>query len=413
MSPKSPIKCGKTFCILPWVHMHLLPSAAVLPCCVWPYKKPIGDASKKSLKEIWNSEEYRKLRLNMLNEIPSEGCKHCYEVDGAGGVSMRALNNHRFSHLYDETVTQTESDGSVAKVHMAYFDVRFSNICNFKCRGCSPELSSAWSNDWQKLFDLDKNQSKLINISSAPHIWQELVGFIDTVETAYFAGGEPLLMEEHYRVLDELIAREKFKVHLSYNTNLSEIRFKGKNICDYWEKFPDMYVGVSIDDIGARGEYFRHGMRWEKLLENFQYIKQRCPHIYFGVNCTVSVMNVLYLVEVHQELMRQNLIRPEAFYLNFLAEPSELNIQILPTDLKNIASKKIRNYMSEYQSCGWKPQVVSDLDKSFESVINFINQNDQTFLIPKFQNRTKKLDMIRGESYESTFPELAEHLPLA
>lgn len=411
MSKDEHLNKSKVFCILPWVHMHLLPNSKVLPCCVWPYDKPLGDASTTSLTEIWNSDEYKKLRVDMLSGKSTKNCRHCYEVDGANGDSMRRAKNTRFAHLYDQSMANTKPDGTVEKINMAFFDIRFSNICNFKCRGCSPELSSAWYNDHNQLYNYTSEKPKYININSNPNIWNELMTFIDTVEVAYFAGGEPLIMEEHYRVLDEFIKLKKFNVTLSYNSNMSKIQFKDKSICDYWNQFPYVYMGVSLDDIEKRGEYFRHGMNWKKTLENIQYIKTHSPHVKFSVNCTVNAMNVLYITEIHKKLMEEGVMLPHEFYSNLLIDPAELRTRVLPAELKSIATDKIKHYMLEYLSFGWDPASIAYLNMAFNSILNYMNQEDESNMLPQFKDRTKKLDIIRGESFADTFPELATYIP--
>ena len=412
MSNDELINKSKVFCILPWIHMHMLPSAKVLPCCVWPYDKPVADASVSSLKEIWNSDGYKKLRLDMLKGKSTENCRHCYEVDGASGISTRVSKNQRFAHLLDQAIANTKHDGSVEKVNMAYFDVRFSNICNFKCRGCSVELSSAWFNDHEKFYNFSSDKPKYISIDAYPSIWDELMTYIDTVEVAYFAGGEPLIMDDHYRVLDELIKRKKFDVTLCYNSNMSKIKYKDRNICDYWNQFPYIYMGVSIDDVEKRGEYFRHGMNWDKTLENINYIKTHSPHVKFSVNCTINAMNVLYITEIHQRLIKEGIIEPHEFSSNLLIDPVELRTRILPAELKSIATSKIKQYMLDYLSFGWNQHSVTYMNSVFVSILQYMNQEDESNLLPQFKDRTKKLDKIRGESYADVFPELAQYIPI-
>lgn len=410
MWKKEELYSNNVFCILPWVHMHLLPSSKALPCCVWPYDQPVGDVTNSSLLEVFNSEQYKELRRNMLNGKSSPGCRHCYEVDGANSVSMRVSQTRRFDHLFDKVMSYTHADGSVDKINMAYFDIRFSNICNFKCRGCSPELSSAWFNDHEKLYDYKSDRPKYISISPNPRIWDELMGFIDTVEVAYFAGGEPLITEDHYRVLDEFIKLKKFDVTLSYNSNLSKTQYKDKSICDYWNNFPYVYVGVSIDDFGKRGEYFRNGMDWEKTVENINFVKQNSPHVKFSVNCTVNAMNVLYITELHEKLVQDGIIDPVNFYSNLLIDPVELRMRVLPKELKKLATFKIKLYMKKYAEMGWPENTVAYLNSIFLSILQYMNQADESELLPQFIERTKKLDVIRGESFAATFPEMAQYI---
>ena len=149
---------------------------------------------------------------------------------------------------------------------MKYFDIRFSNICNFKCRGCSPILSSAWFEDHEKLFRYKSTKPKLIECSTgnaSDKLWQQLTELIPSIDEAYFAGGEPLIMEQHYKVLQTLLEYDRSDVVLAYNTNLSLTKYKNYDLISLWRQFKHVHVSISIDDIGARGEYFRKGFKLE------------------------------------------------------------------------------------------------------------------------------------------------------
>lgn len=408
----SDIKTSKHFCMMPWIHLHLLPSSSVVPCCVWPYDKPLGNAKEQTIKQIWNGESYQELRLKMLRDEKVENCSQCHERDAAGGHSLRQDANTLWSHLFDRVVKPTESDGVLREYRMAYFDIRFSNICTFKCRGCSPELSSSWLGDHEKLYDYKSGRDKLISIMPNPTVWTELVELLPTVEAAYFAGGEPLIMDEHYLILEELIKLEKFSTPLSYNSNMSNLRFRDKFVTEYWNKFDSVSVGVSIDDFGERGEYFRHGMKWEKTVENIHYVQKHCPHVIFSVNCTVSLFNVAYLPELHQELMNRGIIKLGDFYANLLLDPVEYRMQNLPQDFRLKLRKKLSDYM-DFISLKFKsvdPDGVARLRTSFQAVINFMMSGDQLATAEQFHARNGKLDVIRGEDFSKTYPELSRVL---
>lgn len=395
--------------MLPWVHMHLLPSSSVLPCCVWPYNEPVGTLKESSLKEVWNNDEYKDLRLTMLQDAPVKNCSQCYERDKANGLSLRTSANIEWAHLFDEIVVPTVDDGELKQFNMALFDIRFSNICNFKCRGCSPELSSAWLSDHEKLFDYKSNKDKLISIMPNENAWSELVGFLPTVEKAYFAGGEPLIMDEHYLILEELIKLNKSNVQLSYNSNMSNLRFRDKSVTDYWNRFKHVSVGVSIDDFGKRGEYFRHGMNYEKVVENIKLVQTKCPHVVFSINCTVSLFNVYYLPELHSEALRLGIIKIGDFFANLLVDPVEYRVQVLPREFRLKAAKKLGDYLhfitAKFQNVD--PHGCEKLKYAFQSVINYLVQGDQDSDRPRFKEVTTKLDEIRKENFSTVYPELA------
>jgi MoaA/NifB/PqqE/SkfB family radical SAM enzyme len=409
---KHELKTAKHFCMMPWVHMHLLPSSAVLPCCVWPYDQPLGDAATAPLTEIWNNKAYRDLRLGMLQDNPIAGCSQCYERDAAGGGSLRKETNKNFQHLFERLVAPTLSDGELKEFRMSYFDVRFSNICTFKCRGCSPELSSAWLGDHEKLYDYKSDRSKLISVMPNERLWNELIELLPTVEMAYFAGGEPLIMDEHYLVLEELI-RLGADIPLSYNTNMSNLRFRDKLVTDYWNRFKRVMVGVSIDDFGERGEYFRSGMSWQKTLENIRLVQEKCPHVIFSVNCTVSLFNVNYIPELHTELVRQKVIGLGDFFCNLLVTPEQYRVQMLPRDYREKVAKKLRDYIARlyavYQARD--PIGVARVVRAIDSVVRFMLEGrDDAADVALFHSHNEKLDMIRGESFEKVHPELSQVL---
>ena len=73
---KALIKDSKHFCVLPWIHFHTWPNGNVMPCCVADSEKPVGKIkAEESIIEMMNSEDFKRLRLNMLNDQPSDECK--------------------------------------------------------------------------------------------------------------------------------------------------------------------------------------------------------------------------------------------------------------------------------------------------------------------------------------------------
>lgn len=93
------MSCSNTFCILPWIHAHVLPSGDVIPCCaVEVGNSVLGNVHKKPLKEIWNDDAFKEIRLKMLNGEPVDACRVCYSQESFGGNSLRLKSNIDFSH---------------------------------------------------------------------------------------------------------------------------------------------------------------------------------------------------------------------------------------------------------------------------------------------------------------------------
>ncbi len=403
------IEESKTFCILPWIHLHVMPDSSVIPCCVSPYDDHYGDGKEQVVAEIWNSEKYKQLRLNMLNNIASKGCARCYKLENSGFISMRNSFNLLFKD-HVEKVNKTNPDGSLGTIDLKYIDIRFSNLCNFKCRGCSPALSSSWYDDHQALLGFESTEPKVRSVSvSSPNFWNELKSMTPYAEEIYFGGGEPLITKEHYEILRYLDSLGRFNIRLGYNTNLSTLSYGTVDLAEMWAKFDNVRIGISIDDLGPRAEYFRHGTKWEVIERNIIKLRDNYSNLSLYVNCTVNIMNVYYLPDLYDHLTENKIIGPEAFNLNLLLDPAELTVQVLPKNMKVKVANRLRAHINKLSAKGnLYLKAIVDIN----NLISFMDEKDKSGLMPIFQKNTLKLDKLRNEDFLKTYPELSELLTL-
>jgi radical SAM protein with 4Fe4S-binding SPASM domain len=285
---------SKTFCIYPWIHLHAYPTGEAYPCCHSEMKYPVGNCRSNTLSEIWQDQPMQKLRADMLNETPNVACGRCYEQEQSGFFSGRkSANKHHGHHIKKLDENPFE---------MTYWDIRFSNLCNLKCRSCGHIFSSQWYQDQAKLAGGDwKDRNQVLNYAGRTEtdMWEQLLPHVDYVEQIYFAGGEPLLMEEHYKILDELVRRERFDVRLIYNTNFTHTDLKGQSVFEYWKLFKNVAVGASLDGSGKHAEYIRKGTDWKQVEQNRIEMLQVCPQVDFYISPTLSIMNAWQLPDFH------------------------------------------------------------------------------------------------------------------
>ena len=109
------------------------------------------------------------------------------------------------------------------------------------------------------------------------NLFDPFKSYLKDIEDFYFAGGEPLITDKHYDILDHLIAENKTNALLQYNTNLSNLNYKKKSIIDYWKQFKLVQVRASLDHYGDRAEYIREGTDWNLIIENLKKVKKECP----------------------------------------------------------------------------------------------------------------------------------------
>ena len=149
---KNPVTNSKNkICAVPWMHLAFEPNGKVVPCCLTSYHNYFaGDLNKQTIEEIWNSENMKSLRREFMEDKEPKICSTCFDRERVTGESGRRFHNRDFGKVIDIIPEITESDGTCKKMELKYWDFRFSNLCNFKCRSCGPRYSSAWVEDSTK-----------------------------------------------------------------------------------------------------------------------------------------------------------------------------------------------------------------------------------------------------------------------
>ena len=201
---------SETFCILPWVHQYIGAQGDVKPCCIYQHKYELGNLKKNSLEEIFNNEETKKLRLDMLNGVKRPECKECTLKEGVLRSTLRNSMNSRFTHKSLKQsldvlnqLKSTQPDGTVSTHKLFYMDVRFNNLCNFKCMTCSPVFSSSLIEEFNLVYNTKYGYS--FAGKTEEDVFEQMRPHIPNLTNIYFAGGEPMMQKEHYQTLIECI----------------------------------------------------------------------------------------------------------------------------------------------------------------------------------------------------------------
>lgn len=397
----------KHFCMLPWIHMHGYPDGRAYPCCDSIYHYPIGNFNEKSMEEVWNDEPMKEVRRNMLSKTDCKQCERCYAKEKDGVYSLRNSFNKHFGHHIKEVLPATHDDGQLDVFKFRYYDIRFSNLCNMKCRICGDTFSNLWAEENKKRYEWAVDTKTLIHSGrSETDMMDQLDAHIPHVEQIYFAGGEPLIMPEHYKLISKLIEQEKFDVKLTYNTNFSKVIYGKHNILEDWNKFKSVSVGASLDGEGAQAEYMRKGTKWDNIVRNREKMLEICPQVDFYLSPTVSVFNILTVTDFHRSWVEKGLIRPHCFHVNILYSPLTRRADVLPPNIKEQAREKIQEHIAWLNT--QDRQTIDRCVPEFEGLLNMMNGDDKTHLIPEFFKINDPLDEWRDEKFDDVFPELKE-----
>ena len=388
------------FCMIPWIHMHAFPDGRAYPCCLGDDRHPIGNFKQDSMETVWNQDAYKTMRKNMLEEKSCKECSKCYEQEASGFVSMRNSTNKNFGQ-HIEIVDQTLPNGQFDDFKLRYYDIRFSNLCNFTCRTCGGWFSSSWYTEEEQLYG-KRNYPKIMFAGRDEHdMWNQLQEHIPYLEQVYFAGGEPLMMEEHFWILKELVAREMFDVKLIYNTNFSRLHLKDDNVLDYWRLFKNVSVGASLDGMSAHGEYIRKGTKWDQIERNREEMMERCPDTDFYVSSTVSLYNADHVTDFHRNWVDRGYLKAQDWNVNILQGPDRDRIDVLPQLYKDSITAKVQEHIN------WlRPQDhLQRATSGYEGMLHFMNSKDNSHLLKEFFRVNDVHDEYRKESFEAVFTE--------
>ena len=285
-----PSEGNNTFCMAPWTHTYLSPQTERRMCCASrepaqsfkQYIDPGNDAKEYkplTLKEHWNSDHMKSVRLRMMAGEELSECEVCDHKLLNTDV-YRSYWNQLFKDMVDEAYDSTDETGATTMQTIS-FDYRFNNLCNFKCRMCGDMLSSSWEAESRKNKTWTKEsqpwmvsplREQIIKFQDT-QVVQEFVEAVETktIKEIYWCGGEPLMWDMHWKAMQRIIELGFAKeVHVRYNTNLSRTSFKGTKLFDLLPQFQDWQICSSLDGTGEVGEYIRDGLNYEQWLRNFK-----------------------------------------------------------------------------------------------------------------------------------------------
>ena len=420
-------KISKTFCMHPFTGLATRSDGAILACC---RSQPIGWIQDNSLEDIWNNDTIRSIRHKVLNDERPNECSACFNLEDQNVESLRQRhikNNIPESriNLYPDALLKLEDDFSMP-FEIPTMEIKLNNLCNLKCKMCHPLDSTSW-NDWNQVESFYKNEDNFmveainnLNLKKKPYLdffddnpnwWNSFEKIIPYFRRAEFAGGEPLMDPQHYRILD-MLAQYGHQIEIKYATNMSVLGIKGgRSVWDYWPKFKSVAVNVSIDGIGESYEHIRSNANWNTMVENIKHI-QTIPNItrIVGAVC-VQAGNIMILDEMIEYFLDDLGI---VFYNNHCEYPNLLSAQVIPYDLKIKAIEKleaVKPKLKDFKLIKEKPILLDITTKLISGNINYLKSKDQSHLWKKYLEFNKKLDAVRNQkSITDIVPEFLDYV---
>jgi sulfatase maturation enzyme AslB (radical SAM superfamily) len=410
----------------PFTGLATREDGSVKVCC---RSHPIGNIQDNNLEEIWNNDTIKRIRKQVLNgERPSE-CEPCFSLEDQGVESLRqrhiigVIPEARIN-LYPNALSALKEDYSMP-FEIPTMEIKLNNLCNLKCRMCNPTDSTSW-NDWKEVeefYDKEKNfiseNVRKLNLIKKPYLdkfednpnwWSSFEKLLPYFRRVEFAGGEPLMDPQHYRILDALKPYGQ-NIEIKYATNGTTLGIKGgRTIHDYWPHFRSVAVNISIDGVDQVYNYIRGNGDYTDVVSNIEEI-QKITNVSRIVGAVaVQVSNVLILDKMIEHFLDKLGI---VFYTNMVKYPTVLSVQTLPSELKELAINRLENVkhrVPEFESVKKNPLLLKITLGQINGVINFIKASDQSHLWNDCIEFNHRLDKTRDQCFEEVNPEFKPYV---
>ena len=447
---------NKTLCPIPWMSQSLRANGDIRVCCQAQHGPTGGilkdeagnayNAKTADLKKVRNSELSKEIRQFMMQGKWHPECIRCQTESEAGMNARIDYENDiwvsRGEFDWDDLLAKTDADGTIREdeINCSFYDVRFGNLCNLKCRMCGPTDSSQWYEDQVKLWGdsyrdshgkvkLVKNakgkyepETDLYNWHESDNYWVQMDNSIEEIRKLYIVGGEPLLIDRHYEFLQKCVDQGHAQnIIVEYNTNLTNIP---QRAWDIWKHFKQVNIGASIDGVGDINYYMRYPSNFDKIYENLVKLSQAEGNFKVWIAATINVFNALHFPEFMEWIIKNKLPRINDDNFKPIITPHPLhgprfyNTRMFPQKVKDIVHQKYQDY---------KPILIDLIDKqnweedrkvaSKKEVVRLLDQyskymyaKDFSDAVPQFWKATRRLDEIRQHSIEDYIPELYEIL---
>jgi hypothetical protein len=284
--------------------------------------------------------------------------------------------------------------------------------------------STSW-NDWGEVKEFYKNEGNIMyaivedhDLENKPHLdkfqdnpewWAALEKNLPYFRRVEFAGGEPLMDPQHYRILD-MLAPYGHQIEIKYATNLSMLGKNNRTVWEYWPKFKSVAVNVSIDGIGDSYEYIRGNASWAELINNIKQI-QTIPNISRIVGAvTVQISNILILDKIMEFFLNDLGI---VFHTHRVEYPKLLSAQVLPRPLIDLAYHRLEAMKSrivDFKLIKEHPMLLDYTLGQIEDNQNYLKARDQNHLWKDSVEFNRRLDKTRNQSFETITPEFKPYV---
>jgi len=343
---------SNTYCPLPWQHLATHPHGGITLCCISDhtdgknrarnYKDNYDeflDLNKNNIEEQMNSDYFKEVRLQMLNDEKPKACRRCYDEEDNGIKSKRLHEQSVFPQNSFDWASGITREGGDIDMDLRFVELRLGNLCNVRCRTCNPASSSRWLEDYKDIVEkadfvnkgyLGLNFPEDFKWAEDDNFYDDLYNSAPNLEVIYINGGEPTLIKQHWSYLKKLVANGRSKdIILWYNINCTMLP---PIALELWPHFKEARICLSIDDLDDRNAFIRTNTKWEDVLKTIDTLLPLQDTLTLRITQTVSAYNYATLPEFFKWADSIGI----EVDLNFVYDPDYLSPGVIPPKAREL-----------------------------------------------------------------------------
>ena len=357
-----------TYCPLPWQHLATHPHGGVTLCCISDHTDGLNrarnfkqdydeflDLNNQDINSLMNSDYYKEVRLQMLNNEKPKACMRCYDEEAKGIKSKRQHEKTIFpSYTTDYASELTSEDGSIP-MDLRFVELRLGNVCNVRCRTCNPASSSKWLEDYKDIVEkadfinkgyLGLNFPEDFKWAEDDNFYDDLYNCAPNLEVLYINGGEPTLIKQHWTYLQKLVDSGRSKnIVLWYNINGTMLP---PIALELWTQFKEARICLSIDDVDQRNAFIRTSTNWDAVCTTIDKLLPYKDDLVLRITQTVSAYNYATLPEFFEWAADIGI----EVDMNFVYDPDYLSPAVIPVKARELIHEKFRHRLGNDHKLG-------------------------------------------------------------
>lgn len=379
-------KHSDTWCPIPFNAISFHPTGALTRCMM----------SDTPMGESYDSEQMKKLRQDMLDgKWDVKGCETCYKKEQHGNISQRQKWLLKDPHKFKNP--DGYNNPQVVGNPVNHMFINYSNICNFKCRMCSPLYSNGLIPEFKHLrslnvvdgYSLDPNSTK--NINSTNSYLKNNPSKLDSVTSIWITGGEPFMDDSVYDLMDILDENNRsIEIDMCVTTNGSKVDLNKLQRCETLDNF---ILDLSLDAPNHMFEYMRSAgiFTWtemEKFLDELKYFRElNSSWFKLHLNSSIQAYNFDTILEFDKLCNEHTTSNNSRQLLN----PREFRTDVLPMEMRQSEIEKIKKYNvnNDINSARLKRTLE-------DAYLNLSKPQADILTIKKFVRRTIETDKYRN-----------------